>query len=156
VGLGENFFAFSVLILPLNQVLDFEFISHSIKLLPLFFLFLSFITFLYFYYHFKSFFFKLSVLYQNALLFFSKRNFFDSVYNIYLSNFFYFLSYKIFFILDKGFVESFGSFGLSNLFFRFYLIIFKTFASGKINNYLAISFIGVVVFFSFSFFVLAA
>lgn len=146
LGLGENFFVFSVLILPANQTVDFEFISHLVKLSPLFFLFISFIAFLYFYYYFKGLFFNFNTFYQNIFLFFSKRSFFDSVYNVYLSNFFYFLSYQIFFILDKGFVETFGSFGLSNLFFRVYLVIFKTFASGKISNYLGIGLISVVVF----------
>lgn len=149
--MGENFFVSSVLVLPANQIIDFEFIPHFVKLFSLNFLFISLIFFYYFYHRIEFSFFKISAHYQNIFLFFVKRNFFDSVYNIYLSNFFYFLSYKIFFILDKGFIEVVGFFGLSRLLFYFYLAVFKTFASGKIDNYLIISFISIVFFLFFSF-----
>jgi NADH-quinone oxidoreductase subunit L len=45
LGLGENFFFNSIFILPVNQTIDFEFISYFSKLTTMFFVFVSLIIF---------------------------------------------------------------------------------------------------------------
>ena len=42
--------------------------------------------------------------------------FFDSLLNLFIGFFFFKLSFKIFFIFDKGILEIFGPFGISNIF----------------------------------------
>ena len=45
---------------------------------------------------------------RDFFIFFNKRMFFDSLVNLFVCGFFYQLSYKLFYIVDKGFFEFIG------------------------------------------------
>lgn len=59
---SNDFFFFSIFVLPEHQILDYEFVSYFVKLLPIFFIFISFYSFYFFFY------------YKKTLLFFKNNN----------------------------------------------------------------------------------
>jgi hypothetical protein len=61
-------------------------------------------------------------------LFFNKRLFFDSLINIFISQNFYNLSFRIFVVFDKGLLEYFGPMSVT-LFFQKNYSVFKKFVS---------------------------
>lgn len=116
IGLGNNIF-YGVIFTVNANVLEIEFISFFIKILPLLFLIvLNFIFYELYIIQFK----QNPYLYfynYNLFLFFNKRMFIDSLLNIFISFFFYRLSYKIFVLFDKGVLEICGPYLIvSNLF----------------------------------------
>jgi len=80
-------------------------------------------------------------------MFFNKRMFFDSLINLFICSFFYELSYKLYYVIDKGFFEIIGPTGL----FKFYTAVLFNFNkhiyNGKVWNYLYL--IIIAVFFMF-------
>jgi NADH-ubiquinone oxidoreductase chain 5 len=147
---SSDFFFFSIFILPEHQTLDYEFVNYFVKLLPIFFILMSFIFFYFFYYKKKLLFFTVkNKLLVNFFLFFNKRIYLDSIFNLLLSVFFYKLAYKIFFLLDKGFIEFLGPKGFSTIVFKYSFYLLQSFHSGKIANYLF--FLILIIFFQFFF-----
>jgi proton-translocating NADH-quinone oxidoreductase chain L len=119
IGLGVNFWATGIFVLPHNYALsDVEFINSNIKLLPLFIvLFGVFITsYLYIY---KTTFYFLSrklEYFIKIYTFFNKKWYFDRIYNeIIVINFLkygYYLTYKS---IDRGLLEKIGPHGISRV-----------------------------------------
>jgi hypothetical protein len=95
-------------------VLDVEFISFFIKVIPLGILLISWYLFKFFYkcaYPFRLFTKKQNYFYSlDVFLFFNKKMFIDNLINLYISFFFFRLSYKIFTLFDKGIIEILGPF----------------------------------------------
>jgi NADH-ubiquinone oxidoreductase chain 5 len=59
---------------------------------------------------------KMSVLGKKVYNFFNKKWFFDKVYNEYVSQFFFTISYTVTYkVIDRGVIEIFGPMGLSSL-----------------------------------------
>jgi NADH-ubiquinone oxidoreductase chain 5 len=62
---------------------------------------------------------KISVLGKKIYNFFNKKWFFDKIYNEYISQFFFTISYTVTYkIIDRGIVEVLGPMGLSSLITR--------------------------------------
>ena len=119
IGLGSDFWVNSIYILPNNlNIIDAEFLPTSIKIAPVILsmcgLFLAI-----FLYHFNIYMFylyktsPLGILLYNFL---NRKWFFDKVYHENISQYFlnisYFKSYKL---IDRGVIEMFGPWGLSNI-----------------------------------------
>jgi NADH-ubiquinone oxidoreductase chain 5 len=101
----------------MNRV-DAEFITHIFKVLPVILSLLG-VTTSFLLYLFGS---KLLVQLKMSLLgkklynFFNKKWFFDKVYNEYISQFFFTISYTITYkTIDRGIIEVFGPMGLSSV-----------------------------------------
>ena len=101
----------------MNRV-DAEFITHIFKVLPVILSLLG-VTASFLLYLFGS---KLLVQLKMSLLgkklynFFNKKWFFDKVYNEYISQFFFTISYTITYkTIDRGIIEIFGPMGLSSI-----------------------------------------
>lgn len=101
----------------MNRI-DSEFITHIYKILPVA-LSLIGVTSSFLFYLFGSKLLvqlKVSVLGKKLYNFFNKKWFFDKVYNEYISQFFFTISYTITYkIIDRGIIEVFGPMGLSSL-----------------------------------------
>ena len=130
LGLGSDFFLNSIFVHPQNIVfIDAEFIPFYIKIVPvvfsLFGVFLSFFVYCYFFnfeiitktlYSFKNY--KIFKIYNFIYNFFNKKWFIDNVYNLYIGYPIYRFGYNVAFkLIDKGFIEFVGPYGLSILFF---------------------------------------
>ena len=119
IGLGTDFWGNSILVLPEHMnLIDAEFIEHRFKILPVF---LSLVGasssfFLYSFFNKTLLNIKLSYLGKKIYNFFSKKWFFDKVYNEYITQslfkFSYNTSYKL---IDRGIIEILGPMGLSSL-----------------------------------------
>lgn len=76
--------------------------------------------------------------------FFSKKWYFDLVYNRYLVDFFFKLAYRgTFKSIDKGLLEHFGPSGVQKLFYKlsYYFHVFQT---GYVYSYTFLTVVGVV------------
>ena len=120
VGLGSSFWNNSIYIKPMNnQMIDAEFLSTLIKLLPVIFSFLGLFSAFYLY------FFKFKLLYQIKISniglhfynFLNRKWYFDKIYyefiNQYILKIGYNYSYKM---IDKGLIEMFGPYGFTTIF----------------------------------------
>jgi len=119
IGLGSTFWGNAIFILPDHMnLVDAEFIQHKFKILPVVLSLLgaSSSFFLYTFYNDLLFTIKTSYLGKKLYNFFSKKWFFDKVYNEYiiqvLFKFSYNTSYKL---IDRGIIEILGPMGLTNL-----------------------------------------
>lgn len=152
VGYGNNFFYGSIFTLNQNT-LETEFISFYIKIVPIVLLLvLSF----FFYEFYIAYFIKNHYLYfylYDVFLFFNKRMFIDSLLNLFINFFFFRLSYKMFFLFDKGFLEVFGPFGIISSFYLINNKLYKLFY-GKIKNQVFVFFLFFVLVLIFYFFFL--
>ena len=128
IGLGNFSFYNSLFFLESNDcssLLSAEFLVYYLKLLPFFLgiiskIFLSYylLKFNYFKYFFNK---KIFTLF----FFFSEKWYFDLIYNKYVSNFIFFLSYQLIIkSIDKGLLEVFGVFS-----FKFFVKILSFFFS---------------------------
>lgn len=101
----------------MNRV-DSEFITHIFKILPVILSLLG-VTSSFLLYLFSSKLLvqlKMSAIGKKIYNFFNKKWFFDKVYNEYISQFFFTISYTVTYkIIDRGIVEVFGPMGLSSL-----------------------------------------
>jgi NADH-ubiquinone oxidoreductase chain 5 len=104
----------------MNRI-DSEFITHIYKILPVILSLLG-ATSSFFLYLFGSKLLiqlKISVLGKKIYNFFNKKWFFDKIYNEYISQFFFTISYTVTYkIIDRGIVEVLGPMGLSSLITR--------------------------------------
>ena len=119
IGFGSDFWGNAIFTTTenMNRV-DSEFINHSYKILPVVLSLLG-ATLSFSLYLFGSKLLvqaKLSVLGKKIYNFFNKKWFFDKVYNEYISQFFFTVSYTITYkIIDRGIIEVFGPMGLSSI-----------------------------------------
>jgi len=132
LGLGNNFF-FSSIFLAHSNVLDFEFVYSFVKLIPL--ILMIFLVYLFYEFYIRQFEVNLHMYFfsRDLFLFFNKRMFFDSLINLFFAFPVYRLSYKIFFIFDKGLLEYFGPYGITELLKRFNELNFKVFDSSNLE-----------------------
>jgi NADH-ubiquinone oxidoreductase chain 5 len=104
----------------MNRI-DSEFITHIYKILPVILSLLG-ATSSFLLYLFGSKLLiqlKISVLGKKIYNFFNKKWFFDKIYNEYISQFFFTISYTVTYkIIDRGIVEVLGPMGLSSLITR--------------------------------------
>lgn len=115
-GIGNDTFYGTIFVLMKDNNVHSEFLGFTIKILPIFVVISSIYIFYDTYYNvfdLNNYFYFIS---YNLFLFFNKRMFFDSLLNLFISFFFFKISFKIFFIFDKGILEVFGPFGISNIF----------------------------------------
>ncbi len=119
IGFGSDFWGNAVFISTehMNRV-DSEFVTHIYKILPVFLSLLgSTLSFLLYLFGSKVLIqLKMSILGKKAYTFFNKKWFFDKVYNEYISQLFFTMSYTITYkIVDRGIIEVFGPMGLSSV-----------------------------------------
>ena len=139
IGFGTNFWMASIFVLPQNYVIsDIEFLNTFFKQLPLI-LTLSGVFFaLYMYiYNMKEFFFiKKLESFKFLYTFFNKKWYFDKLYNKYLSQNFLYYSYHFSYKnLDRGILEEYGPYGLTNLLGKISEYL-KYYQSGNLFHYL--------------------
>ena len=119
IGFGSDFWGNAIFTTTenMNRV-DSEFITHIYKILPVILSLLG-ATLSFLLYSFGSKLLvqlKLSVLGKKIYHFFNKKWFFDKVYNEYIGQFFFTISYTITYkIIDRGIIEIFGPMGLSSI-----------------------------------------
>ena len=119
IGFGSDFWGNAIFTNPenMNRV-DSEFITHIFKILPVILSLLG-VTSSFLLYLFSSKLLvqlKMSAIGKKIYNFFNKKWFFDKVYNEYISQFFFTISYTVTYkIIDRGIVEVFGPMGLSSL-----------------------------------------
>jgi len=150
IGLGSTFWGVSLIPLSLSAAapltLESEFIPASIKLIPVAFSFFGIALSLFLYNRMEFFLFRLkgSRLGRTLFSFFSKKWYFDLVYNRYIVDFIFKLSYQgTFKAIDKGLLEYFGPSGLQRFFYKlsYYFHLFQT---GYVYSYVFIVVTGVV------------
>jgi len=138
IGLGTDFWGNSIFVLPENMnLIDAEFIEHKFKVLPVILSITgatsSFI--LYSFFNNTLFNIKLSYIGKKLYNFFSKKWFFDKVYNEYITQslfkFSYNTSYKL---VDRGIIEILGPMGLSSLITKKAKVFYKL-QTGSIYHY---------------------
>jgi NADH-ubiquinone oxidoreductase chain 5 len=117
VGLGTTFFNKGIFILPKHYTFNYiEFLPVTIKLIPFFvgilgiiFCWSLYFCGIYLIYYLKIFLFT-------SYIFLIKKWYFDLLYNFFISNFFFMKGYFFtYLVIDKGFLEFFGPYGLTNL-----------------------------------------
>ena len=119
IGFGSDFWGNSLFVSTenMNRV-DSEFITHIYKILPVFLSILGSISsFLFYLFGSKLLIqLKMSISGKKIYNFFNKKWFFDKVYNEYISQFFFTISYTVTYkIVDRGIIEVFGPMGLSSI-----------------------------------------
>ena len=150
IGLGSGFFVDnSLFVHPFHEImLETEFaVSSLIKLLPLIFtILLSYISIA-----FLEFFPQLLILFKfskfgyNLFCFFNKRFLIELFYNKYFTNLIFMLGSQTTKVIDKGFVELLGPFGLEKQF----IFLSKTIASldtGVITSYALYMLVGLIFY----------
>jgi NADH-ubiquinone oxidoreductase chain 5 len=119
IGFGSDFWGNAIFTSPenMNRV-DSEFITHIFKILPVLLSLLG-VTSSFLLYLFSSkllVYLKISAAGQKLYNFFNKKWFFDKVYNEYVGQLFFTISYTVTYkIIDRGIIEVFGPMGLSSL-----------------------------------------
>ena len=146
IGLGSSFWNQSIFVLPTHsRLLISEFIPTGIKHMPLLFTFIStclaFTVYFLKNYTFLSNF-KTSKLYYDFYQFFSKKWYFDNLYNIYIVPIFFKFGYLVGFkSIDQGFVQFFGPRGIIVTISKLSKFVSR-FQSGYIYHYSFIMFTG--------------
>jgi proton-translocating NADH-quinone oxidoreductase chain L len=152
IGLGTDFWANAIFILPKNMILiDSEFIPHSIKILPLIFslsgAFLAF--FLYKFFSKELFQFKTTFIGRKLYIFLNRKWFFDKVYNDIFAqtslSLGYHLTYKT---IDRGLIEMLGPYGIFNIIYKKSLDVSKL-QTGFIYHYAFIMLISITLLITF-------
>lgn len=136
IGIGNNVFYGTIFVLMKDDNIHSEFVVFIIKILPIFVTLGSIFIFYDTYYNL----FDLSNYYYfisyDLFLFFNKRMFFDSLLNLFISFLFFKISFKVFFIFDKGILEIFGPFGISSIFNRLKNNLYLNMSAGYLSNIL--------------------
>jgi len=119
IGFGTDFWGSAIFINPFNyNIVDIEFIDIRFKLLPFILTICgaAFSFFLYRYFLYEYFLIKESSLFKKFYNFFSKKWFFDRIYNEIITQKLLNLSYTFFYkTIDRGIIEKVGPFGLIGL-----------------------------------------
>ena len=149
IGFGTDFWSSSLFTLPINNLLvDIEFIALSFKLLPLFVTLLGVsIAYILYSSQMQNYFsIKITSPFILFYTFFSRKWFFDRLYNQYITtnllSFSYFFTYKT---LDRGIIELFGPTGITHL-VDYSSQLVKKFQSGFILSYLYLIFFFIFLF----------
>ncbi len=149
VGLGTDFWTSSIFILQKHQLqIDSEFIPYYLKLIPVLFSFSGMCLGYWLYVNKIDFLFNMKQIKQVQFLieFFSKKWFFDILYNWFGARVFLNFGYKISFkTLDRGLFELFGTLGISRSLSQL-AIKFSHLQSGYIYHYALIIVLGFITF----------
>ena len=150
IGLGNNTFYNSIFIDPLhNSITNSEFIPNYLKLIPVYSSFLGIIFSLIIFNYIPKLIFKIKItkIGLNFYYFFSKKWYFDNIYNFFIVKNLLTIGYQITYILiDKGILEIFGPLGLKIIINKISINISKI-QTGFIYNYSLMFFLGVVFLF---------
>jgi NADH-ubiquinone oxidoreductase chain 5 len=162
IGVGTHFWGNALFILPQNMlVFEAEFLPHSIKMIPVIFSVSGMILahILYSINPLKTLYqFKLTQFGLGFYNFFNRKWYFDKVYNEYLNQGVLYIGYDgTYKVVDRGIIEFFGPFGLSNVLYNSKLNASRL-QTGLIYHYtfvmlvgsvLITTFIGLITIFSF-------
>ena len=151
VGVGTTFWGNSITCLPENSdILNAEFLPVFIKLIPVIFSCLGMSSSLLIYYFLDKkfkFYFKKSYLGNLLYIFFSKKWFFDKIYNELIGQSILYAGYNYtYIIIDRGILEFLGPYGISRLVYSKALNI-KGFHSGLLYHSLLFYFLGILLSF---------
>ena len=151
VGVGTNFWGNSIVCLPEHSdILNAEFLPIFIKLIPVIFSCLGMLSSIVVYcildkklkFHFKK-----SYLGNLIYIFFSKKWFFDKIYNELIGQSILYSGYSYtYLIIDRGILEFLGPYGISRLVYSKSLNI-KNFHSGLLYHSLLFYFLGILLSF---------
>lgn len=149
IGIGSVFWSNAIYINPKNlKLVDAEFISITIKLLPIFFSSFGAISafFLYKYKNKYLYAFKKSYFFRKLYVFLNKKWFFDKIYNESFAQFLLVFSHRVTYkIIDRGIIEKLGPLGFSKL-SLFNAKFIQSFQTGYIYHYAFFIFIGISFF----------
>lgn len=153
IGIGSIFWTNILIINPYNNnIYNSEFLETYYKLLPLIIsLFGISICFLIYNIKINIYLCKIFLNSKNLrflYFFINKRWFFDLIYN-YIANYFYKISFNIFFIkIDRGFLELFGPLGLTRLLYNLSFIYVNFLQNGLFKYYLKLYLIFLLILFN--------
>jgi NADH-ubiquinone oxidoreductase chain 5 len=153
IGVGTNFWGNSLFVLPQNMlVFEAEFLPHSIKMIPVIFSISGMILahILYVVNPLKSLYdFKITSFGLAFYNFFNRKWYFDKVYNEYLNQGVLHVGYDgTYKIVDRGIIEFFGPFGLSNVLYNNKLNASRL-QTGLIYHYTFVMLLGSVLLMTF-------
>ena len=138
IGLGSDFWGNAIFVTAENMNrIDAEFITHIFKILPVILSLLGSISAFLIYSSGRKLLvqLKISALGRSFYNFFNKKWFFDKVYNEYIGQFFFTLSYNVTYkTVDRGIIEVFGPMGLSSIISKKALNLYKL-QSGYLYHY---------------------
>ncbi len=153
IGVGTNFWGNSLFVLPSNMIVfDAEFLPHSIKIIPVVFslsgVFLAYI--LYIVNPLRNLYdFKLTSFGLAFYNYFNRKWYFDKVYNEYLNQSVLEIGYSgTYKTVDRGIIEFFGPFGLSNVLYNRKLNL-SYMQTGLIYHYTFVMLVGAVLLITF-------
>jgi NADH-ubiquinone oxidoreductase chain 5 len=148
IGFGTNFWMASIFVLPQNYVMsDVEFLNIFFKQMPLFFTLLGIFFALYIHIYNMSDYLliKKSKSFNFIYTFFNKKWYFDKLYNKYIcQNFLYYSYHFSYKDLDRGFLEEYGPFGLTNSLKKTSEYL-KYYQSGNIFHYLFLTAFAILI-----------
>ena len=130
----------------MNRI-DSEFITHLYKILPVILSLLGVISSFLLYSFGSKILVKLKIskLGKKIYNFFNKKWFFDKIYNEYISQYFFTISYTVTYkIIDRGIIEIFGPMGLSSIITKKALSISKL-QTGYLYHYTFLMLIGLTI-----------
>lgn len=145
IGLGSSFFGSSIFIYPLNNdtFIDAEFIPTVIKWLPVGFSLLGAFSAFFLYHYFSSSLVSLKLRFQSIYIFLNNKWHFDLIYNFFIVKPFLIFGHNISYkLLDRGFIEFLGPFGISK-------------SVRYISNYSKVIQTGLIYHYAFTIFVFA-
>jgi len=152
IGLGTNFWANSLFILPDHIImLESEFIAYWIKLIPVIFSIIGALSafILYSLYNYIILSYKLSTFGNKLFSFLSKKWYFDKIYNEFIVqkalDFGYNIGFKN---LDRGIIEVIGPYGIVQIIYSLSKRL-SNLQSGYVYHYGFIMFIGLTLFITF-------
>lgn len=155
IGMGTNYWNNSLFVLPQNlYFFESEFIPYYIKLIPVIFSILGALISYFIYFYLLNILYKINIT-KIGIYFYTylnKKLFFDIVYNEFIVKSLFYFGYNISFkIIDRGFIEIIGPYGLTIIFSNLSKK-FSKFQTGYVYHYTFILFIGVTFFIFFALF----
>lgn len=153
IGVGTHFWGNALFVLPQNMlVFEAEFLPHSIKMIPVIFSVSGMILahILYSINPLKTLYqFKLTQFGLGFYNFFNRKWYFDKVYNEYLNQGVLYIGYDgTYKVVDRGIIEFFGPFGLSNVLYNSKLNASRL-QTGLIYHYTFVMLVGSVLITTF-------
>lgn len=154
IGLGTDFWNSSIFILPSHiNIIDAEFLPTLIKIGPVICSLCGMLLAFYLYHFNLKFFYRSKTSYLGILLynFLNRKWFFDKVYNEFISQSILHISYfKTYKLIDRGIIELFGPFGISNLIINLSRILSKLHTGFIYNSAIVIIINAIILLFYIS------
>lgn len=132
LGVGNNIFYGSIFSISNDLLIETEFLSNKLKLVPFFLVITAFLSFIILYLH--DFFYKTYKIHKFffVLLLFNKRIFYDSSLNLFCNFKLWKIAYKIFYLFDKGLLELSGPRLFSYISYTVGQVIARVYVSGRL------------------------